>query len=80
VTGVVSRPRGSRDFARDGLRVVIAPASATSRAADARFARAAGARFAHPATARFVRVASRPVILRAVAGSTRAVALPRSRA
>jgi|GEM_PF-4043769 len=69
---VVSRPRGSCDFAQDDMRVAVAPAAATSRAATARFA--------HTATVRFAHVASRPVILREVAGSTRAVDFPRSRA
>ena len=69
---VVSSPGGSCGCAQDDLRVDMAPVAAASRAGAGRFALAATGRVPH--------VASRPVILRAVAGSTRAVAFPRSRA
>ena len=86
--GVVSRHGGSCDFAQDDTRVFMAHAVATPSAQAGRFARDAAARFA-PGTAsrfspdaasRFAPGASLVVILRAVAGSTRANAIARSAA
>jgi len=86
--GVVSRHGGSCDFAQDDTRVFMAHAVATPSAQVGRFARDAAARFA-PGTAsrfspdaasRFAPGASLVVILRAVAGSTRANAIARSAA
>jgi len=86
--GVVSRHGGSCDFAQDDTRVFMAHAVATPSAQVGRFARDAAARFA-PGTAsrfspdaasRFAPGGSLVVILRAVAGSTRANAIARSAA
>jgi len=88
VMGVVSRHGGSCDFAQDDTRVFMAHAVAAPSAQVGRFARDAAARFA-PGTAsrfspdaasRFAPGGSLVVILRAVAGSTRANAIARSAA
>jgi len=94
--GVVSRHGGSCDFAQDDTRVFMAHAVATPSAQVGRFARDGAARFAPgtasrfspdaasrfspDAASRFAPGALLVVILRAVAGSTRANAIARSAA
>jgi hypothetical protein len=86
--GIVSRHGGSCDFAQDDARAFMAHVVAEPRAqvdrfvqdAASRFAPDAAAGFASDAAERFAPAASLVVILRAVAGSTRADAIARSAA